>query len=318
MEKSAAVFDIFRGTTHDGPGLRTTVFFAGCPLHCAWCHNPEGIALGRKVWWDKRTCIGCMLCHAACKTGANIAGEDGFVIDDPLCSRCGACVRACPAQAMTFTSRTIALDALVDEVMRDKAFYDKTGGGVTASGGECMLKPAFLKDFFSELSRRGVDTAVDTCGMVPYESFEKVLPYTRHVLYDLKFLDSAMHQKHTGQGNDIILENVRRIAKGIAQGRLACDLWIRTPLIPDATATPENIAAIGSFLARELYSAVSRWELCAFNNSCAGKYERLGLAWTYRDKPLLSGAVAQALMDMACSCGFPNDRVALTGIIAQT
>jgi pyruvate formate lyase activating enzyme len=218
---------------------------------------------------------------------------------------------------MTFTSKTMTLDALVDEVMRDKAFYDKTGGGVTASGGECMMQSSFLRDFFEELSSRGVDTAIDTCGLVPYASFEKVLPYTDHVFYDLKLLDGVDHQKCTGQGNDLILENVRRIALGIARGQLKCDLWIRTPLIPGATATPENIASIGKFIAGELHGAVVRWDLCAFNNSCAAKYERLGIVWAYKDKPLLSGTAAQALKAAACSCGFSREKIVLSGIIAQ-
>lgn len=314
---TASIFDIYRGTTHDGPGLRSTVFFKGCPLACEWCHNPEGISPRQQVWWDSRTCIGCMLCHKACKTGANIVSEKGFIIDDNLCERCGACVKVCPAKAMTFVSKEWTLEKLIDEVMRDKTYYDKTGGGVTASGGECMLQSRFLAGFFRELHSRGINTAVDTCGMVSYDKFEEVLPHTDYVLYDLKLWDNSLHEKFTKQGNKLIIENLRRIAESIAAGTIPSDLWIRTPLIPGATATAGNIAAIGRFISEELHGTVTRWELCAFNNSCMTKYERLNLPWTYNDTPLIDRNTVEAMRQAAISSGVSEDLVVVTGIISE-
>ena len=313
----AFIFDIYRGTTHDGPGLRSTVFFKGCPLSCEWCHNPEGISPKQRVWWDSRVCIGCMLCHAACKTGANIPCEAHIKIDDTLCVQCGACVKACPSKAMAFISKEWTLEKLVNEVIRDKVYYDKTGGGVTASGGECMMQHDFIVEFFEKLQNLGVDTAIDTCGLIPYSAFEEVLPYTNHVLYDLKLWDDELHKKYTKQSNNLILENLRRIAKAIAEGSIKSDLWIRTPLIPGATATKENITAIGKFIAKELHGAVSRWELCSFNNSCITKYERLNLQWSYQDTPLIDLGTSEALRLAAIACGVDEEKVVVTGLISE-
>lgn len=314
----ASIFDIYRGTTHDGPGLRTTVFFKGCTLACEWCHNPEGIDPGQRVWWDSRTCIGCLLCHKACKHGANIPTEAGIKIDVAKCVRCGECVKVCPSKSMTFISREWTADKLIHEVMRDKVYYDRTGGGVTASGGECMMQHRFLAEFFRELHNRGVDTAIDTCGLVSYTAFSKVLPYTNHVLYDLKLMDSALHEKYTGQGNTLVLENVKRIVKEMTEGKINCDLWIRTPLIPGATATTENITAIGNFIAKELRGAVSRWELCAFNNSCITKYERLNLDWKYRNVALIDQKTVQTLQTAALSSGIEEDLFVVSGLITES
>lgn len=314
---TASIFDIYRSTTHDGPGLRSTVFFKGCTLACEWCHNPEGIDPGQRVWWDSRTCIGCMLCHSACKYGANIPGETGIMIDDAKCVRCGACVKVCPSKAMTFIREEWTLEKLIDEVMRDKVYYDRTGGGVTASGGECMMQHHFLAEFFRELHSRGVNTAVDTCGLVSYSAFTEVLPHTDYVLYDLKLMDTSLHEKYTKQGNELILENVKRIAKEITERKIDCEMWIRTPLIPGATANEENITAIGNFIATELQGAVSRWELCSFNNSCITKYERLNLPWSYKDSPLIDARTSESLHKAAINSGVKEDIIVVSGIISE-
>jgi pyruvate formate lyase activating enzyme len=218
---------------------------------------------------------------------------------------------------MTFIGEEWSIEKLISEVMRDRVYYDKTGGGVTASGGECMLQHHFLAEFFKELHRRDVDTAVDTCGAVPYSAFEEVLPYTDHVLYDLKLLDNDCHKKYTKQDNRLILENARHIAKAITEGSISSDLWIRTPLIPGATATVENIASIGQFISRELYGAVSRWELCSFNNSCITKYERLNLPWPYHDTPIIDRRTSQELRMAAIDGGVSQDLVVVTGLISE-
>lgn len=314
---TSSIFDIYRGTTHDGPGVRSTVFFKGCTLSCEWCHNPEGISPNQQVWWDSRLCIGCMLCNNACSTGANISSETGIKIDNTLCQKCGACVKACPAKAMTFISKDLSIDELIDEVGRDKVYYDKTGGGVTVSGGECMMQHHFVTELFRELHIRGINTALDTCGLVSYSAFEEVLPYTDYVLYDLKLMDSELHKKYTKQGNSLILENVRRISKAIANGHINSKLWIRTPLIPGATATVDNITAIGRFITEELHNTVSRWELCSFNNSCITKYERLNLPWHYSDIQLIDQNVSQELKKAAIDSGINEEIVVVSGLISE-
>ncbi len=306
----ALVFDIYRGTTHDGPGIRSTVFFQSCPLACQWCHNPEGITSSPGVWWEERSCIGCMLCQDACPVKANPAGEGGITIHRDRCLGCGACVKACPTGAMSFIARSFDLPGLLNEVLRDRAFYEKTGGGVTASGGECMQQHAFVARFFQKLQEARVNTALDTSGFAPWSAFEEVLPHTDYVLYDLKLMDSWAHRQFTGQDNGLILENVRKIAAAVRDGSCRAKLWIRTPLIPGATAAPENISAIGAFLAGEMADVVSRWELCAFNNSCITKYSRLGKAWDCQELKLLTDSKAQALRRAAISSGVPQELVA--------
>lgn len=311
------IFDLFRGTTHDGPGLRSTVFFKGCPLACRWCHNPEGISPARRIWWDARKCIGCLRCHAACPTGANIAGGEGISTDAGKCVLCGACIDACPAKALSFTAREWRLSELVREVLRDRAYYAQFGGGVTASGGEALMQHGFVAAFFRELRREGVHTALDTSGCAPWESLEAVLPFTDCVLYDVKLMDDGLHRRLTGRGNRLILHNLERLAGEIRSGRTDCELWIRTPLIPGATATEENLSAIGACLAGTLGDTVARWELCAFNNACIGKYERLGLQWEYAQAPLIGREEAGRLRRAALSGGFDEGRLAVTGILAS-
>lgn len=314
---TAWLFDLYRGTSHDGPGLRDTVFFQGCPLRCPWCHNPEGVAGQRRVWWDERACIGCMLCREHCPTGSVIPQELGIEISTAQCLRCGVCVEVCPAHALQFTSTLWRLDDLVRELCRDQLYYEKTGGGVTASGGECLLQHNFVGSLFSALRARGVDTALDTCGHVPWTNFEAVLPFTDHVLYDVKIWDNPSHKRLVGQDNTLILENLRHIALDIQSGAIKSDLWIRTPLIPGATATSENLRIIGHFITTELKDAVVRWELPSFNNSCGSKYKRLGQAWQYEDVPLLTQADIASLKEVAVSSVSPSVQVVVTGLYSS-
>lgn len=316
--ETARIFDIYRGTTHDGPGLRSTVFFQSCPLSCQWCHNPESIGMNDRIWWDSRSCIGCMLCHQACPTGANQPSEEGIRIDQELCSRCGACARTCPTGAMSFIAREWTMEALLDELLRDRPYYEKTGGGVTASGGECLNQKTFVASLFQELHRQGISTALDTSGFAPWNAFADVLPHTDYILYDLKLWDSSLHQNYTGQDNALIVENLRHISRNIRDKSCLAGLWIRTPLIPGATADAKNLHALGQFISGELSGTVSRWELCAFNNSCITKYQKLGEEWNYADTPLLRADEAEALRQAAVDGGVPDELVVVTGLLSES
>ena len=315
---SALIFDIYRGTSHDGPGQRDTVFFKDCPLSCKWCHNPEGISAEPLVWWQSRQCIGCLICHNTCKHGANIAAEDGIHIDRSKCVRCGECVKACPSQALSMCGERRGLDGLIEELLKDKVYYSQTSGGVTASGGEAMLQYEFVSEMFKRLHEKGISTALDTCGYAPREHFEKILPHTDYILYDLKLIDSEQHKHFTGVNNELILENISWISKKIRDKELNCELWIRTPLIPDATATVDNLQGIGKFIADELgEAAVARWELCAFNNSCITKYQRLDKAWSYEKYHALKKHRAEELRMAASAGGFDGDKIFVTGILSD-
>lgn len=316
--EKALVFDIYRGTSHDGPGQRNTVFFKGCPLSCRWCHNPEGISPKRLVWWQSRLCIGCLLCHEACKTGANIPGENGIYIDRDKCIACGACAKACPAEAMTLCGEEWNLDHLVKEMAKYKPYYDVTGGGVTASGGEAMMQHDFIRPFFKALHQNGITTALDTCGFIKAEYYDEVLPFTDYILYDLKIFDAERHKYFCGQDNALILNNAKHIISSIASGEINAEFWIRTPLIPGATDDETNIGMIASFIVNDLGSCnISKWELCSFNNSCISKYDRLGKSWEFKGEKILTRSKINALMNTAVSAGFPKEKLFATGIINE-
>ena len=322
---SCQVIEISRGTTHDGPGLRTTVFLKGCPLRCLWCQNPEGMPAAQGVWWEERKCIRCLACVEACPSGALQADEAGLHRDRDKCTVCGACVEACPSLAMTFTGREWSLDDLVREVLKDRDYYQAFGGGVTVSGGEPLSQHRFVAQFFRRLREAGVHTALDTCGLAPAAALDSVLPHTDHVLFDIKILDPGVHRQFTGQSNEVILTNLLTIADTIRQGNhgqmlsagRAMRLWIRTPLIPDATATAENIAAIARFIDQNLRDVVERWELCAFNTACKRKYDKLDTAWTYQDYPLMDQGAIDALERVALAAGAPREKLVVSGLVAK-
>ena len=320
----ARVIEINRGTTHDGPGMRTTVFLKGCPLNCRWCQNPEGIKSGQEVWWEERKCIRCLECIQVCPAGAVSEDEQGLHRDRALCSLCGTCVENCPARAVTFTGQEWALEDLLKEVLKDQDYFTAFGGGVTVSGGEPLSQHRFVAEFFQRLQHAGVHTALDTCGLASREAFRAVLPHCDAVLFDIKLLDSDLHQQFTGQPNEIILDNLLWLAEQFralnpqrkAAGKPDLLLWIRTPLIPDTTATPPNLAAIGAFIQTNLADVVERWELCAFNPAAKSKYHKLDLAWAYETTPLMAQAEIQTLRAAALSGGIAPERLIVSGLTA--
>jgi pyruvate formate lyase activating enzyme len=311
---TARVFDIHRATTHDGPGLRTTVFFKGCPLACRWCQNPEGISPAPQLQWYSRKCIACYSCQAACDRDAISHDEAGIVVDRVRCDVCGACVGECPARAMTLAGDEYTVDSLAREVLKDRRFFANFGGGVTASGGEPTLQASFVSDLFKTLKAAGVHTALDTSGFTSKSTLDMLLPYTDCVLYDLKFIDDARHVEFTGQYNAAILTNLQSVAEYVRTNR-AVDLWIRTPLIPGATATEANVSEIGRFVEDNVLDVLTRWELCAFNSLSREKYEKLGVDWEYGETPLLTRPAADALL-AAARKHVPAEAVSVTGILA--
>jgi pyruvate formate lyase activating enzyme len=311
------VFDVYRGTSHDGPGLRTTFFFKGCSLRCAWCQNPEGIALEPEIWWDERRCIGCQLCVNTCANRALVFNGTHIQLDRKLCRNCSLCVKQCPTRALSYTGERWTQEDLLRQALKDKPFYIKFGGGVTASGGEPLMQAPHIKVFFKNLHDSGIHTALDTCGNVPWERLEMVLPETDCVLYDIKLFNSQIHKQYTGAGNELLMDNLFKLADYIRKDKYNKQLWIRTPLIPGITATEENIYTISNFLTSELLDLVERWELCAFNNTCKKKYQKMGLTWALESESLLQQSVVNLLKQNALRTGFPNERLVLSGIVAQ-
>ena len=220
------IFSIKRFAVHDGPGIRTTVFFKGCPLRCRWCHNPEGLTARPQATYDKDKCIGCMECTAVCPSNAQREENGRHIFERKRCIACGRCESVCLGRAIAFYGQETDAEELCRIAGQDRAFFDSSGGGVTVSGGEPLLQAEFVAEFLNLAKSRGLRTAVDTCGAVPRAAVEQVLPYTDLFLFDVKHTDPQKHREGTGKTNGQILQNLRFLDDAGAKTE------IRYPLIP--------------------------------------------------------------------------------------
>lgn len=290
-----------RMSTEDGPGLRTTLFVKGCPLRCAWCHNPESISASLAVEWISVRCMGCRICESTCTNGGIVADAAGIRIDGEKCVCCLQCVEACPTGALERRGEDAPVEKVFGELIKDKAYFGAEGG-VTLSGGEVLLQPEEAAALLRLLKQAGISTAVDTSGFCTKEALDRVLPYTDLVLYDLKLADSRRHEAWTGVPSARILENFEYLAQLRRGSRPDLGLWVRTPVIPEATDDEDNIRA----LARIVRDRADRWELCAFNNLCRDKYERLYKDWVFKESGLMKRAQMEALVAAALDEGAEN------------
>lgn len=300
-------------STEDGPGIRTTVFLKGCSLRCSWCHNPESISRKPQIQWVASRCIGCRTCIDACERNALSMSSEGIVIDRGTCDDCGDCARECPSTAMELLGTEWSPGKLVRELEKDQAYFEKSGGGVTVSGGEPTVQADFAAEILRQLMADGIHTALDTCGLCRQASLDMLLPYASMVLFDIKLIDPEAHKAHTGGSNRVPLENLRYLAAYMRDHLYPRKLWVRTPLIPGITASAENIRGIGRAISNLPASSVDRWELCAFNNLCRDKYTRLGLAWPFYDTPLLRSREIEPLADEARRSGVDPEIVHWSG-----
>jgi pyruvate formate lyase activating enzyme len=315
------ILHLQRFSTEDGPGIRTTVFFKGCPLHCTWCHNPESISSRMQTHWFSVRCLDCRTCIEACPNGCLTMTDDGLAIDREHCQACGKCAQACPSGALETIGRTVSVEDLLAELLKDRAYFEvpalfggeKSGGGVTLSGGEPTFQPDFAEALLRGLKEQGIATALDTCGLTSTHALDRLLPFTDLVLFDLKISDPVPHREFTGVSNKQILENLVYIRDYCRTQTRPFELWIRTPLIPGATNSEANLQAVGRYLADTLNGTVSRWELCAFNNLCRDQYKRLGMEWAYAQTPLMTASELARCEQIAKASGLRQDLVLATG-----
>ena len=254
---TAEIFDIQRGSYVDGPGIRTTVFFKGCNLRCAWCHNPESQSHKRQLMIYADKCIGCKKCAEVCPHGLE------------SCSLCGKCELVCPRDVRKLCGKEYTADEILSEVSKDRLFYDNSGGGVTLSGGECMLRIDFVASLLQKCRAGGIHTAVDTAGHVPFEYFERILPYTDLFLYDFKCFDGDKHRHFTGVDNTLILENLKKL---LAVG---ANIIIRIPVICGVHDTAEEMEQICDFLRSN--GRVRGVELLPYHAMGDHKYAAIGM-----------------------------------------
>jgi pyruvate formate lyase activating enzyme len=262
------VFNIQKYSLQDGPGIRTTIFLKGCPLCCAWCHNPESISPRREIIVISQRCTACGECREACPFGDCAPNEGPLPARNDQCTFCAACVDACPTGARQMLGREMTVTEAVEAALKDRIFYEDSGGGVTISGGEPLMQPHFLLALAQTLRAAGVQVALDTTGFGCTEHLLAAAALSDLVLYDLKAFDEARHKELTGVSNRGILENLQALDK------IHRNVWIRIPVVPGFNDDAEELKKIAKFVS-ELHS-VTLINLLPFHRSGLHKYERLG------------------------------------------
>lgn len=276
--KQGLLFNIQRFSLHDGPGIRTTAFFMGCPLRCQWCHNPEGLIGKISLQYFRGKCITCGKCQSVCKFHVHHFSSGGHGIHFSACTLCGACIEVCPANALQRSGYELSAADLAQQLLADHAFY-RDGGGVTFSGGEALLQVDFLAETAAILKqseqweKAPFTIAVDTCGYVPWETYEKALQFCDLFLYDVKAITPALHKEGTGCDNTLILENLFRLDKA------GTNIWIRVPVIPGFNDTVKEMKKIAHCVCG--LSSVTKVTLMPYHSIGKEKYASLGLEYPF-------------------------------------
>ncbi len=296
MPTIGTTFNIKKFSVHDGPGIRTTVFFKGCPLSCLWCHNPESQSPQPEIHYFENRCIQCGDCAEVCPNNA-ISFIDGIrVWDSDLCQFCGACTEICPTEAIQLVGRDTDIDEIMAEIEKDIIYYDQSGGGVTFSGGEPLQQIDFLVALLKRCKKHEIHTAVDTSGFAAWARVEKILPYTNLFLYDLKLMDDEKHRQFTGVSNQVILENLSRLNNTQAQ------VHVRVPIIPSINDDDENLRATATFLST--LKNIQQIDLLPYHNIASDKYQRMAQEYALKDIKTPSAKEMQRLAAIFEKKGF--------------
>lgn len=273
-EETSILFNIQKFSLHDGPGIRTVVFFKGCPLRCRWCANPESQSPRVQILWNRQQCLSCGTCTRLCPSGAVAQTAHGIRIDSSLCTGCGTCVSVCPGHALKAEGQPKTVQEVLDVCLQDRDFYEESGGGVTLSGGEALMHPGFAVSLLDALKDHGIHTAIETTGYAVPEVFDRVADHLDLLLFDIKHWDEEKHREGTGLSNRLILDNMRR---AIQSGKKVLP---RLPVIPgfndsleDAEGFVQVLKAVGA----------GEVQLLPFHQFGEKKYEELGQDYAYAD-----------------------------------
>jgi pyruvate formate lyase activating enzyme len=280
------IFDIKRYAINDGPGIRTAIFFKGCPLDCWWCHNPEGKQHKVEMMYRKNYCTSCGDCIPACPQGLIHLENDRLVTEPGLCQACGTCTQVCVRGARELVGKEMSLAAVMAEIHRDVVFYDQSGGGVTLTGGEPLMQHRFAFELLRRCKGEGIHTVLDTSGYASWKVISKLVDVTDLFLYDLKMMDDSRHIKYTGVSNHLILENLTRLCASGAR------VLVRVPLIPGINDDQENLMQTRKFL--DTLPSLAGVEVLPYHDSARAKYEALGLE--YRLPEGVAGSITQFAM----------------------
>ncbi len=291
------IFDIKRFAIHDGPGIRTTVFFKGCPLRCQWCHNPEGQDYKLEIAIRESRCRQeCRECLPACPKGAISRNEKTALIDKAKCDLCGKCRDVCVYEALDVIGQEVTVDEVVEEVEKDRVFFDESGGGITFSGGEPLMQPDFLEALLERFKKRGVRRTVDTSGYAPFEILERVSRNVDLFLYDIKLVDDKKHKEYTGVSNRIILDNLKRLAEKEKK------VVVRIPVVPGINDDKENIQKTAEYLLS--LKKIKHISLLPFHRGGADKAKRLGKESLAGSIPSPAAENLDKIKKMLSSSGF--------------
>ncbi|MBN1303860.1 MAG: glycyl-radical enzyme activating protein [Anaerolineales bacterium] len=289
---TGTIFDIRKYSLHDGPGIRTAVFFKGCPLECAWCHNPESQSFSPELIVHPKRCIACRACVEVCLQAAI---DERLGTDRGRCLACGDCVPVCFSDARELVGREMRLDRVMDQIKSDRVFYEQSGGGVTFSGGEPLSQPVFLQAALAACRELGIHTALDTCGHADWEVIDQVRSGVDLFLYDLKLFDEERHKAATGVSNALVLDNLRRLSE------LGHTVIVRIPIIPGANDDRGGLEQLGAFVAA--LPGAPPVELLGYHQTAEAKYASLGREYALKGLPSPDRERMQSLAGILSGCG---------------